>query len=102
MGGGAGVSGCGIRHKKPLRERHAAVFFRLFDIILPEQQGDAPQSGDAHQCIDDAAPYCQLSTEYGGHAVKAEQADAAPVQSADNDEDQGDAIYDLHGQTSHL
>ncbi len=56
MGGGAGVSGCGIRHKN----RCVSVtqrFFRLFDIVLPEQQGDAPQSGDAHQCIDDAAPY---------------------------------------------
>ena len=26
-------------------------FFRLFDIVLPEQQGDAPQSSDAHRVM---------------------------------------------------
>ena len=37
-----------------------------------------------------------------GHGVEAEQADEAPVDAADDDENNADFIEDIHGNTSFL
>ena len=68
--------------------------------VLAEQQGDEPQSGNAHQRIDDAADGAGLPAEQECHAVKAEKPHAAPVQRTDDDEYQRDAVYDLHESPS--
>lgn len=63
---------------------------------IAEQQRDAPQTGDAHQGIDNAADGSQLAAADKGHAVKGEQSHAAPVQRTDDDQDQSNAIHNLH------
>ena len=63
---------------------------------ITEQQRDAPQTGDAHQRIDDAAENGQLTAADKGYAVKGEQPHAAPVQRTDDDKDQSNAIHNFH------
>ena len=63
---------------------------------IAEQQRDAPQTRDAHQGIDNAADGSQLAAADKGHAVKGEQPHAAPVQRTDDDQDQSNAIHNLH------
>ena len=65
---------------------------------VTEQKCDTPQSGDAYQRVDDPAENGQLAAADKGHAVKGKQAHAAPVQRTDNDQDQSDAIHDLHDE----
>lgn len=51
---------------------------------IAEKQRDAPDSGETHQGIDHAADGAAGPAEQEGHDVKAKDADAAPVESADN------------------
>lgn len=71
--------------------------FLLFSLVggqrAPKQQRDAPDSRKTHQRIDHPADRCRLTSENVGHEVKAEKSHAAPVQSAYNGQDQGDAIH---------
>ena len=77
-------------------ERHSV----LLAPQVPEDQGDAPQGGQAHQDVDHPAGHTGLPAEEGGHDVVAEQADAAPVEPADDGQDQGDFIDDHREETS--
>jgi hypothetical protein len=61
-----------------------------------EQHCDTPQTGDAYQRIDDAAEGGQLTAANKRNAVKGKQPYAAPVQRADDDQNQSDAVNDLH------
>ena len=64
--------------------------------LAAEQQADAPQASQAHQGENDAGEDGQLTAAEECHQVEAEQADAAPVQGADDDQDQCDLVKD-HG-----
>ena len=66
--------------------------FCLFVAVLAEKQRDAPQTGNADQCIDHAADDGHLTAAEKCDAVKAENADAAPVQGAHDREDQGESV----------
>ena len=59
-----------------------------------------PQACDANQRIDDAADDCHLTAAEKSDTVKAEKAHAAPVQSTYDGQDQGDAVHNLHNETS--
>ena len=59
---------------------------------VTKQQRDAPQRGYADQSVNDPAHHTRLPTEQEGDQIKTEQADAAPVQAADDGERQSDLI----------
>ena len=62
---------------------------------VPEEQGDAPDGSQSDQGVDDAADNGRLAAEEPSHQVELEEADAAPVQAADDDKDQTDSVQ--HG-----
>ena len=70
--------------------RNASAFRQFYSVcvdtvtVSAEKKGDAPQTCDAHQGVNDAANGAHLTTEEEGHAVEAEQTYAAPVQCANN------------------
>ena len=61
-------------------------------VVGLEQQRDAPDARKANGCEDNPGQQCGLPAADPGHEVKAEQTDAAPVQSADNGQRQGKFI----------
>ena len=65
----------------------AAGFF-----LMTEEQGNAPKTGQSHQAENDAAEQRGLSAKQESNNVEAEQADAAPVQCADDCQSQRDFI----------
>ena len=77
-------------------------FHRLFPVtgvgttLVPEQQGNTPDTGQRYHRIDDAADKAILATADPRHKVKLEQTDAAPVESADDGEDQCQCIHADH------
>ncbi|MPM18885.1 hypothetical protein SDC9_65303 [bioreactor metagenome] len=77
--------------KKFLRLRHVGSAL----LVSLEEQRDAPQTCQANQRINDAGEGSHLPAAEKGHRVEAEQADAAPVQRADNGEHQCDLV-DYH------
>ena len=66
-------------------------------IFLPEEERDAPDAGQRHQGIDDAGHNAALPAADPGDGIKAEEADAAPSEGADDDQRQRDLIHD-HGE----
>ena len=64
-------------------------------LIRAEEQTDAPQSGQADQRINDPGQDGQLAAAEERYGVKAEQADTAPVQGADDGKRQRDLINHL-------
>ena len=60
--------------------------------VLPEQHGDAPHTRQRHQRIDDPAEHGSLAAKQPGHGVKLEQADASPVEGADDHQDQSEFV----------
>ena len=60
--------------------------------VFPEQQGQAPYAGKRDQCVDDSADDRTLTAENPRHDVKLKQADAAPVERTDDDEDQRNSV----------
>ena len=58
-------------------------------LMFLEQQGDAPQCGDAHDGIDHAADQAGLTAADERYQVKLKKTDGAPVKSTDDDEHQG-------------
>ena len=79
-----------------------AVHLLLNEVIVPEQEGNAPYGGDADERVDDAAQNGALSAEKPCDEIKLENADEAPVDAADDDENNADFIEDIHGNTSFL
>ena len=71
-----------------------SLFLLPFAVGIAKDHGDAPQTGNAHQCVDNAADGAHLAAEEKCHAVKAEQANTAPVECADDGERQCDLIND--------
>ena len=66
-------------------------------ILRAEEQGDAPKTRQTHQTVNDAGEQGQLAAEEEGHGVEPEEADAAPVQRADDHQDQRKFVDDaLH------
>ena len=63
---------------------------------IAEQQGNAPESGDADEGIDDAADDGELAAADRCDDVEAEDADAPPVQRADDDKNQRNIIQYFH------
>ena len=61
--------------------------------MAPEQQGDAPGTGQTYQGIDDAAQQRILAAEKPGHQIELEQANQTPVQTADDGKEQCDGIH---------
>ena len=59
---------------------------------VPEEQGNAPDGGHTHQSIDDPAQGAGGAAEEKGHQIKAENTDAAPVESADDGKRQSDLV----------
>ena len=53
-------------------------------VILAEQKGRAPKTGQTNQCIDDPAEQRTLSTEEPGYQIELKNADQTPVYAADN------------------
>ena len=49
--------------------------------VVPKDHGDAPQTGNTHQCVDNAADGTHLAAKEKCHAVEAEEAYAARVKS---------------------
>ena len=74
----------------------ARVIYTLVGLAA-EEQGNAPDRGQAHQGIDHAADGAAGAAEQEGDQVKAEDADAAPIQAADNGQNQSNLIHD-HGK----
>lgn len=80
-----------------LTERFRPVRGSVFLVRhIPEQQRDAPHGGQAHDGIDDPADHAGRSAAGEGHQVELEQPHAAPVQTADDQQGQGDFINN-HG-----
>ena len=61
-------------------------------LVGAEQQCDAPQARQTYQGVDDAGQQRGLAPKAESHRVKAKQADAAPVQRADDGQDQCDLV----------
>lgn len=68
-------------------------------VAKAEEQGDAPETGQTHKCVDNAGEDGKLAAEEEGHGVKSEQADAAPVERA-NDGNQ-DCNFIKHTRNLH-
>ena len=64
----------------------AKVDFILYAFVhrgsLPKEQGDAPQGGKTHQCVNHPAYRAALSAKDCGDHVKAKDSHTAPVESA--------------------
>ena len=61
-------------------------------ILVPEEQGDAPQSSQTHQCVDDPADHTGGAAAEKGHQVELEEPDQTPVDSADYCKSQTETI----------
>ena len=69
-----------------------SLFLFALAVVVAKDHGDAPQTGNTHQCVDNAADGAHLAAEEKCHAVEAEEAYAAPVQRTDHNEDQCDLV----------
>ena len=76
----------------------ASALFLCGDLV-PEQQRNTPHGGKAHQGIDNATDHTAGAAAGKGHQIEPEQANAAPVQAADDQQDQSKSVHE-HG--SHL
>ena len=93
----SGASSGNIKNPDTIVEAGKTLLAKGVDALaivcsFPEDQGNAPQGGQAHQGVDHPAGHAGLPAEEGGHDVEAEQADAAPVEPADDGQDQGQFI----------
>ena len=62
-------------------------------VILAEQKGRAPKTGQTNQCIDDPAEQRTLSTEEPGYQIELKKPHQSPVETTDDGQDQCDAIH---------
>ena len=89
------LCGCGFRLPlSALPLVPLGVLLALHRLGLAEEHRDAPDTGKPHERVDDAADRAHLPAKEERHAVKAEQADAAPVECADDGKRQRDLIDD--------
>ena len=74
--------------------------FLVLDLVKglasAKQQRDAPNAGKSYQSIDDAAEQRGLSAADPRNDVKLKQSDAAPVESANDGQNQRNAIQYHH------
>ena len=77
-----------------MRQPVAAAFclFAVHTLTFAEQQSDAPQTGKTYQCVDDAADHTALTAKQPRHQIKLKNAHEAPVQAADDGQDQSQTI----------
>ena len=68
----------------------------MTDAIAAEQDGDAPDSCQAHDRIDDARYDGAHAAENAGDEIELEQADQQPVDAAQYGENQGNAVQQSH------
>ena len=69
------------------------LLFGHFAVLsLPEKERDAPHARQGDDGIDDAADQRILTTADPGDDIKLEEAYAAPVESADNGENERNTI----------
>ena len=69
---------------------------------LAEQQRNAPDARQRHQCVEDPADNCALPAENPGDDIELKQPDAAPVQRAQDDQDQSNAIQHVIQLSLHI
>lgn len=65
---------------------------RLDELLLLEEEGDTPDSADAHEHIDDTADYSRLSAEHESDEIETEDTEQTPVHAADDQQQQSDPI----------
>lgn len=75
--------------------RFFSALFALDFSSLAEQQRNAPQARKAHNGINDPAEDRTLPAKQPGNKIKLENAHKAPVQAADNGQDQRDGIHEI-------
>ena len=85
-------------HKKT--PAFAGVFLSVVPVKIAEQKRNAPQTGNTDKRIDDAGKGTGLSAEEKCDTVETEQAYTAPVQRADDHEDQRQFIDEFQSVTS--
>ena len=87
---------CPLKRIKTAAQFCAAAF-SLFAInaraILPKQQGDAPQTCQSNNAVNDPAENSTLTAEDPGYQVKLEKTHKAPVDRTDNRKDQRNSIH---------
>ena len=71
---------------------YGAVYRMVFIAALTEEQGNAPHTGQPNQRINHTADNGHLTAAKKSDTVKAENADAAPVQGTHDGEDQGESV----------
>ena len=69
---------------------------------FPEEQGNAPDTGQGDNGVDYTADRGALSAKSPSHYVELEQADAAPVDGADDHKDQGQSVQHVLHSFIHL
>lgn len=67
--------------------------FTLDDASSAKQKGNAPQTGQSHKGIDDPAEKRTLTTKEPGHQIELENAHKAPVQGADDGQNQCQRVH---------
>ena len=70
--------------------------------VFPEQKGNAPKTCQANDGVNDSAQQRILATEDPRHQVKLENTHQAPVQRADDAQDQSDSIQNSHRVSTSL
>ena len=73
-----------------------AVLWPVQRRMLPEQERNAPNCRNGYQTKYNAADNRALSSEKEADNVKLKNADRTPVDSADNQQNQHNAVYDKH------
>lgn len=70
------------------------LFFRIVDngVSFAEEKGNTPESGKAHQNVNNTADDSTLSSENPGDDIKTEKTDASPVKTADDQKNKRDSI----------
>lgn len=91
MIGSYGGLSCTAVHQRTLMVVLVSCF-RPNRIFVPEEQGNAPQCGQADQCVNDTADYAGRATADKGNQVKLEKTDQTPVDPADDGQDQSNFI----------
>ena len=84
---------------KTAAARYCAAAVLLFLGFLGEQPRDAADSGHAHHRKHDARPDGRAAAQQPADEVELEQAHKAPVDAADDHEDETDFIKGLHKKT---
>ena len=86
-----------VRAEPSLLSGSCVAFLQTFKgFPCPEQKRDAPDTRQRHDGVHNPCPHRRGAAAYPCHDVEAEQPDAAPVQRANDGNNQRDTIHD-HG-----